>query len=103
VFVWHPFVRWFSYSLDHYTTYNSDKKARHNCEGLNSVIRKRMQDNKIKGSVDSALRTWTIDRRTDCIDPSAIWKLRGDNELESVLRVIRKKPMRLAALVEKVY
>jgi len=82
---------------------NSNGVKRQNSESINRVIRSRMKENKLTGSVDSALRTWTLDRHRECRDATAIWKLRGDADIESVKRIIRKYPVRLSALVEKVF
>ena len=84
-------------------TTNSDDVIRHNADSINRIIRQRMKDNQLTGSVDSTLRTWTLDRHRGGFDVRLIWAYRGDNDIESVKRVVRGDPIRLGALVEKVY
>jgi integrase len=80
-----------------------DDVKKHNSESINRVIRKRYALNGVTGSVESALRTWTLERHRECRALRYIWLLRGDNDIASVRRVIGKYPVRLGALVEKVY
>ena len=42
-------------------TTNTDDVIRHNADSINRIIRQRMKGNALTGSVDSALRTWTLD------------------------------------------
>ncbi len=77
--------------------------VRQNADSINRVIRKRMKDNWLSGTVESALRTWTLDRHRAGGSIRIIWMYRGDNDIASVKRVIGKDPVRLGALVEKVY
>lgn len=84
-------------------TTSTDGVVRHNADSINSVIRQRMNNNGLTGSVDSALRTWTLDRHRSGADLRLIWAYRGDNDIESVKRVVRRDPVRLGALVEKIY
>jgi len=82
---------------------NTDGVKRQNSDSMNRVIRARLQQNKLTGSVESALRTWTLDRHRACGSTDAIWKLRGDADIESVKRIVRKDPVRLSSLVERVF
>lgn len=84
-------------------TTNTESVIRHNSESINRVIRQRLKDNGLTGSVDSAIRTWTLDRHRGGADLRIIWSYRGDNDIESVKRIIRRDPVRLGALVEKIY
>lgn len=84
-------------------TTNSDNVIRHNADSINRVIRQRMNDYGLTGSVDSTLRTWTLERHRSGADLRLIWAYRGDNDIESVKRVVRRDPVRLGALVEKIY
>lgn len=84
-------------------TTNTDDVIRHNADSINRVIRERMKDNGLTGSVESTLRTWTLDRHRAGGDLRLIWAYRGDNDIESVKRVLRRDPVRLGALVEKIY
>jgi integrase len=77
--------------------------TKHNCDGLNRHIRKRMKLAGITGSVDSAARTLTLDLHRSGKSTKALWKLRGDAQLSTTVEVCRKDPVRLAALVEHVY
>lgn len=84
------------------TSYNNDT-PKHNCESINRVIRKRLKINGISGSVDSAMRTWTLDRNREGRSLLAIKELRGDNSIETVKAIVGKDPIRLSALVERIY
>lgn len=86
-----------------HTSYKDDNRPKHNAESMNRIIRGRMNDNCISGSVESGLRTWTIDRHRESRSTAAIWALRGDKSLNTVKEVIAGDPIRLGALVEKVY
>lgn len=85
------------------TTTYTDNNPRHNVESLNKVIRNRMKDNGLTGNIESALRTWTLDRHAEerCI--KRIWLYRGDKSIETVKNIIKRNPMRLGALAEQVY
>lgn len=84
-------------------TTNTDDVIRHNADSINRIIRERMKNNGLSGSVDSALRTWTLDRHRGGAGLRLIWAYRGDNDIESVKRLVRRDPVRLGALVEKIY
>lgn len=75
---------------------------RHNADSINRVIRQRMKINGLTGSVDSSLRTWTLDRHRNGRAIRLIWAYRGDNDIESVKRIVRGDPVRLGALVERI-
>ncbi len=82
---------------------NPNGNVKNNAESINRVIRKRMADNGLTGSIDSALRTWTLDRHRAGADMRIIWAMRGDASIETVKKVIGRDPVRLGALVEKIY
>ena len=84
-------------------TTHSGGKARHNMDNFNRVIRARMKANGLEGSIDSGLRTWTLDRHREERSLERIWAYRGDADIETVRRVIGSDPVRLGALVEQVY
>jgi len=77
--------------------------VKHNSNSINRIIRKRFEQNEVPGNVESGLRSWTIDRHTEGRSLAAIWKLRGDRDIATVRRLINNNPVRLAALVEKVF
>ena len=85
------------------TTTYTDNKPRHNVESLNRIIRNRMKANGLTGNIESALRTWTLDRHREerCI--KRIWLYRGDKSIDTVRNVIKKDPVRLGALTEQAY
>lgn len=41
-------------------TTDTDDVIRHNADSINRILRQRIKDNGLSGSVDSALRTWTL-------------------------------------------
>ncbi len=84
-------------------TTNTNGVSRHNNDNFNRTVRRRFEINKIPGSVESALRTWTLDRHREerCI--RRIWAYRGDADIATVKSVIAKDPVRLGAMVEYVY
>jgi len=84
-------------------TTNTGDVVRHNADSINRIIRQRMKDNGLTGSVDSAARTWTLERHRGGGDLRLIWAYRGDNDIESTKRIVRRDPVRLGALVEKIY
>lgn len=84
-------------------TTTSEGIVRHNADNINRIIRQRMKDNGLTGTVDSALKTWTLERHRAGGSTRIIWQYRGDNDIESVKRVIQKDPVRLGALVENIY
>lgn len=84
------------------TSYNNGA-PKHNCENINRIIRKRLKINGVTGSVDSAMRTWTLDRYREGRSLLAIKELRGDSSIETVKSIVGKDPIRLAALVERIY
>jgi integrase len=77
--------------------------TKHNCDGLNRHIRKRMKMAGIAGSVDSAARTLTLDLHRSGKSTKALWILRGDAQLSTTVEICRKDPIRFAAIVEHVY
>lgn len=80
-----------------------DGKERFSTESINRIIRKRFALNGIEGNVENGLRTWTLDRHHEGRDARAIWQLRGDLRFDTVQNAIRNDPIRLGALVEKVF
>lgn len=84
------------------TTFNNGS-PKHSTESINRVIRKRYSANQVTGSVDSGLRTWTLERHREGRAIRLIHILRGDNDIASVQRIVAKDPVRLGALVEKVF
>ena len=84
-------------------TTHSGGKARRNVDNFNRVVRARMKANELDGSVESGLRTWTLDRHREERALERIWAYRGDADIETVRRVIANDPVRLGALVEQVY
>jgi integrase len=76
-------------------------KNKYSTESINRIIRKIYEINNVEGSVDSGLRTWTLEANKRCIGMPIILELRGD--IATIKRVISKDPVRLGAAVEKVF
>jgi site-specific recombinase XerC len=85
------------------STSRQGEVTKHNSDSLNRHIRKRMKMNGITGSIDSASRTLTLELHRSGKSTKAIWRLRGDAQLDTTMSIIQKDPVRLAALVENVY
>ncbi len=62
-----------------------------------------MKANGLEGSIDSGLRTWTVDRHREERSLERIWAYRSDADIETVRRAIGNDPVRIGALVELAY
>lgn len=69
---------------------------------INRLIQAILERNNVLVSLDSALRTWTIDRRQAGTCIKEIFKLRGDKDIKTVKQILQEDPVMLGKIVERV-
>lgn len=69
---------------------------------INRFIQDVLERNNIHISLDSSLRTWTIDCRKKGICIKEIFKLRGDKDIKTVKQILQEDPIVLGKIVEHV-
>lgn len=69
---------------------------------INRLIQAVLERNNVQVGLDSALRTWTIDRRHAGTCIKEIFKLRGDKDIKTVKKILREDPVVLGQIVERV-
>lgn len=84
-------------------TTRSGGVKRNNADSVNRIVRKRLHNAGLLGSVESTLKTWTIERHSNGSDHRLISEYRGDNDQQSVKRIVRGYTVRHGSLVECVY
>ncbi len=69
---------------------------------INRFIQDILERNNVHVSLDSALRTWTIDVRKKGTCIKEIFKLRGGRDIKTVKRVLENDPLKYSRIVDNV-
>ena len=79
-----------------------DKQVMHSAEGMRKLVNQLHKINGIDGNVETPLKTWTLNLYEKHHSINGIWILRGDKSIETVRRLCKNHPQKLAKMVEKI-